>query len=878
MGGGDAQPMQVSPGIARAMKGLRGFAAQATGAYTKLGETLKKIIPTVELLGQTFAKMRGSLAAVVGVTDSANSAFKRLRVSLLTLAPLVAGLTIEFGALAKSLVTAGSAATSAMSGITAAAGKAAMSTGLLSGAVGALLVPIAGIAAVAATAYVAIFKWQEIPGWLKAILVIASPLVWVIRAIATAFNVATAPIRLFRSVTEGAVKGLLAPFRMLQATARGVANGVVASVKWIGSTIAALPIRIVLPSFASIGKAASWVKQSLEGLATATEQNLGRVLGPMKQAGHEFAAAGTEAAKLAEAAGLSVEEMTSLGYAAEKVGGSAAGLSSAVATMNTALEDAQAGGQEASAAFAALGMNVGELAAMKPEQRFIALAEAINSLASPLERADMAQKLFGSSGQSLLPMLNQGRAGLANMRAEAGRLGLVMSGPQAKAAKAMTDAFATMKNAMTGLWRAIGAAVAPAMTQTAQTMTKLVAAVTQWLAKNQPLVAQLFKIGSTIATVAGGVVTLGAALATMTPQMVGLVAATATGWLAWTRYGSAIERALGGSLKTLRTFLAEAERVIAGIWAAIEGGNLELAVQVAMAGAAKAWIEGWRLLSSISNASLGGIFDAIAAGDWQEAISQAWSYIQEGFESGIDVLDQAFVGLQNTLDGLATNIRQNAAIVIHEIAKLAQDAFAKVSAFAQLLEKYDPSGAIGAARAEMGWAARGLGITKAANVDPAAGNAALASDAEARRLARDADLAARSQNRQDRVDDLRKGRADGAARSAAGAAAAAGAADKRLTDLIAAADAARAAAAGAPAADIERRRRLASGLEAAQSRSGAGGSTATFSAAALMAQGGSVQKEIAAATKATARDVKRLADNDAKRGKEAMAAQIAVIG
>jgi hypothetical protein len=45
-----------------------------------------------------------------------------------------------------------------------------------------------------------------------------------------------------------------------------------------------------------------------------------------------------------------------------------------------------------------------------------------------------------------------------------------------------------------------------------------------------------------------------------------------------------------------------------------------------------------------------------------------------------------------------------------------------------------------------------------------------------------------------------------------------------------------------------------------------------------MAQGGSVQKEIAAATKATARDVKRLADNDAKRGKEAMAAQIAVIG
>lgn len=876
MGGGEAQSMQVSPGIARAMKGLRGFAAQASGAYSKLGETLKKVIPSVELLGQAFAKMRGSLATVVGATDNATSSFKRLRMSLLTLAPLVAGLTIEFGALAKSLVTVSGAATSAMSGLTAAAGKAAMSTGVLTGAVGALLIPIAGIAAVAATAYVAIFKWQEIPGWLKAILLIASPLVWVIRAIATAFNVATAPIRLFRSVTSEAIAALLAPLRLLQSTAKSVAGGVVSSLKWIGSTIASLPIRIVLPSFASIGKAAAWIGSSFQGLATATEQNLGRILGPVKQAAHEFAQAGTEAAKLADAAGLSVEEMTALGYAAEKVGGSAAGLSSAVATMNSALEDAHNGGQETSAAFAALGVNVGELAAMKPEQRFIALAEAINSLASPLERSAMAQKLFGSAGESLLPMLNQGRAGLANMTGEAKRLGLVMSGPQAKAAKAMTEAYATMRNAMTGLWRAIGAAVAPAMTETAKNMTKLVSAVTGWLAKNQPLIAQLFKIGSTIATVAGGIVTLGAALATMTPQMIGLVTATAAGWLAWSRYGDTIKRVLGGSLAVLDNFLAESKRVLGGVWAAIEGGELELAIQVAMAGAAKAWVEGWRLLASISNESLGGIFNAIAAGDWSSALDQAWSAAQEGFTQAVDALDEIFTGLKTTVDGVITYIRQQINVAISEVSRLAMAALEKANTVATILARFDPTGKIGDSQAALAKGLKGSGLASASTGFDAA-NAALASDAEARRLARDADFAARSETRQARIEDFQNGRTGAQANAAANAANMGNVTDARLADLIAKANAARDAAAGVNAADIERRRRLAGGMEAAQSRSSAGGFGATFSAAALMAQGGSVQKEIAAATKATARDVKRLADNDAKRGKEAMAAQVAVI-
>lgn len=872
MGGGDAQPMQVSPGIARAMKGLRGFAAQATGAYTKLGETLKKIIPTVELLGQTFAKLRGSLAAVVGVTDSANGAFKRLRVSLLTLAPLVAGLTIEFGALAKSLVTAGSAATSAMSGITAAAGKAAMSTGLLSGAVGALLVPIAGIAAVAATAYVAIFKWQEIPGWLKAILVIASPLVMVIRAIATAYSVATAPIRAFHAAIALAAAAITGPFRAAANIMRGTASGIVASVKWIGTTIASLPIRIVLPSFASIGKAATAIGATFQQLAATTEQTLGRVLGPMKQAAHEFAAAGTEAAKLADAAGLSVEEMTALGYAAEKAGGSAAGLSSAVATMNAALADAQAGGQDTAAAFAALGMNVDELAAMRPEQRFIAMAEAINSLASPLERAQMAQKLFGASGESLLPMLNKGKAGLANMRDEAKRLGLVMSGPQAKAAQAMTEAFTTMKNAMTGLWRAIGSAVAPSLTKTAQMMTKIVAAATQWLGKNQPLIAQLFEIGGTIATVAGGVVTLGAALASITPQMVGLAAATAAGWLAWTRYGDSLQKAIGGALKSLDKFLGEAKRILGGVWSAIEGGDLELAVQIAMAGAQKAWIEGWRALANISNEAFGGIFNDIAAGNWQSALSKAWSLIQEGFLAGVDVLDGAFVSLQNTLDGLATNIRQNAAIVIHEIAKLAQDAYLKVSSLAQMFEKYDPTGVIKAGRLEMGLAASRYGVTGAALNDPTAANTELGADKAGRDMLRGADLTARSADRAAKISGLRAGRDNGSALNGASGASATN--DARLAALIAAADAARAAAAGQAADDIERRKRLAGGMEAAQARSSSGGYGATFSAAALMAQGGSVQKEIAAATKATARDVKRLADADQRRGKEGLAGQL----
>lgn len=854
---------KVSPGIQRAMRGLRGFAAQASGAYSKLGDTLKQIIPTVETLGVAFSKLRTSLGAVIGTTNQANSAFGRLRTSLVSLVPIVAGLVVEFGALSKALATVGGSATAAMGGLTAAAGKAAVSSGILSGSFLAIAAPVALVAAAIGTAYVAIFKWQEVPTWLKAILVVASPLVMVIRAIATAFNVATAPIRLFRATMSGAIAAVIAPLRLLQSTAKGVSTGIVSSVKAIGNAFLSLPVRFALPSFGWVTKAFAGMSLSIKVGAAEIESAVNRIVNPMKQAADEFATAGTEAKKLADASGLSVEAMTALGYAAEKVGGTASGLSSAVATMNTALEDAQNGGQDAAAAFAALGVNTDQLAAMNPEQRFIAMAEAINSLASPLERAEMAQRIFGASGASLLPMLDKGRAGLQQMRDEAGRLGLVMSGPQAQAAKALTDAYAMMKNAVTGLWRTIGAAVAPQLTIAAQNMSKLVSAVTAWLAKNQPLIAQLFKVASTVATIAGGLVTLGAALSTVTPQMVALGAATVGGWLAWTRYGEAIQRALGSSMRTLQTFLDEAQRVAGGVWAAIEGGDLELAVQVAMAGAAKAWVDGWRLLASISGEAMGGIFNAIAEGDWSNAIDQVWSLVQEGFTAGVDMLDSIFTGLTSTVDSAITYIRQGINDAISELARLAMAALDKANTVASILARVDPTGQVAAIQTDIAKGLKGSGLaTAAAGSDEA--NRALGLASQTRAMDRANDLTNRSTIRQNRIDELRDNRAVGGAAAAAGAANAANAADARLADLIAKANAARDAARGQQAGDAERRNKLA---EVAKGGGGGAGTGATFSAAALQLMGGrgSAQERAAKAAEATAGKLDQLLKIEAKR-------------
>ena len=173
-GGGSQRQSDVSPGIARAMRGLRSFAYQANAAYGKLTDTLKRLIPVVQSLGNAWGTLRRDMQQTTTDVNACATAFNRCKLAMITTIPVAALLQKQMISLGSTMRAAGMFGQIAFGQLGAAAAKASLASS-------GLLIPLAAIAAVAGTAYVAMFKWGEVPGILKPILLIASPLCTCVR-------------------------------------------------------------------------------------------------------------------------------------------------------------------------------------------------------------------------------------------------------------------------------------------------------------------------------------------------------------------------------------------------------------------------------------------------------------------------------------------------------------------------------------------------------------------------------------------------------------------------------------------------------------------------------------------------------------------------
>ena len=862
-GGGGGSGGQAPRGLQRGMRSLQGFASQANAAYGRLNETLLKLIPTVSSLAQQYATMRDTLKNTVPIIDSANSSFSRMRTTIGSTIPLVAALSAQLGQMAitakgSSLVAANSMSSFAAAAVKANGAMAASSTGLL-----AALGPFALLAAAAGAVYVALFKWDEIPLILKPILLIISPLVLAVRALATAWSVATAPYRAFTgavSLGQAAIRGLLSTLISLPGSLASVTTSAVkfawslSSAVASGAAKAASALRsLTVSALGSIGKLGGL----LQGLGQSILSVTNSLTAPLTRAGEQFITAGVAVAALAAASGLAVRDVQALGYAAEQSGSSVEAMADAAGRMQQRLLEAQAGSDTAAAAFTQLGLSVDDLLRMSPEDRFAAVGTAIAELADPLERAKAAQDAFGTSAETLIGMFAKGQAGLAEMRAEAERLGLVLSEDQVASAKEAAAAQKMLRDSLTGLWRTLGAAIAPQLAETARQMASVVTATINWVRRNQETIAAAFRMAATIASVGTALTTVASGLALATPGLVALSAALAAGWVAWGRYGDNAKSALGSTLQVLQQIYDETMRVLGGIWQAIQGGDLELAVDIAWLGVQTAWTSGLMAIAEMTHPVFAGMLNALAAGDWSSAADQAWSAVQAVFELGLSSLDSLWTGLETTIDSVITYMRQQINVAIGYFADLAMQALKKVDSVAMVLQRYDPTGKVADLRLAMGNAARASGLTAAANASPEARNAALAAEQGQRQAAREAAFGDRQLARNARLTGLRDQLQAGQAQAGDSAQLTQG---TRLADLEAKLFAAQQAAAAAEterqAQDLERRKRLEKGATAG----GSEGFGAVFSGAALlaMAGGGGPQERAAKAGENVARNTAEL--------------------
>lgn len=170
-------------------------------------------------------------------------------------------------------------------------------------------------------------------------------------------------------------------------------------------------------------------------------------------------------AKMAQKAGVSVESLSTLAFAAELSGVEVGSLQSAMVKLAKGMSDASMGTGEAMKGFDALGISVKDSEGNLKSSDAI-MAEVAGKFAGMEDGANktaLAVAIFGKSGADLIPMLNSGSDGLKAMQDEARALGLELDGGSGQAAERFNDNLTRLNSVKKGFANQIMKAVLPAL-------------------------------------------------------------------------------------------------------------------------------------------------------------------------------------------------------------------------------------------------------------------------------------------------------------------------------------------------------------------------------------------------------------------------------
>jgi hypothetical protein len=344
------------------------------------------------------------------------------------------------------------------------------------------------------------------------------------------------------------------------------------------------------------------------------------LVAPLALAAKAFADTGSQLNDMAARTGVSVEALSELGYAAQQSGSSLEDVEKAIRVMQRTITAAVNGSDQAALALERVGLSAESLAGLKPEQQFAAIAAALQGIQDPTQRAAAAMGVLGKAGTNLLPMA----ADLGALRAEAQRLGVVMTGGQAKLADDLGDAFDRVKASLQGVANAVGTALAPVLLDLAGKVTGFLVGFREWISQNQGLVVTILTVGAAVAGVGIGLIALGMAVGGVSAG-IGALASAAS--VAGTVIG-----ALGAVIGALFSPIGA---VIAGVAAL----GAIIVTQTNTGQQALGMLSGsFQTLQSDAVDAWGGIADALAAGDIGLAARVVWATLKLEWERGTSFL------------------------------------------------------------------------------------------------------------------------------------------------------------------------------------------------------------------------------------------------
>lgn len=146
--------------------------------------------------------------------------------------------------------------------------------------------------------------------------------------------------------------------------------------------------------------------------------------------------------KMAQKAGVAVEDFSALAYAASLSDVSNEELIASFRYLGRAMEEAEKPGSETAKLFKQLGIT-----AKDPIEAFKQAADGIGKMPEGFAKLNAAQALFGRGAQQLLPLLNGTKEGLEAATEEAKRMGFVIDKETAQAAEKFNDDLTRLETA-----------------------------------------------------------------------------------------------------------------------------------------------------------------------------------------------------------------------------------------------------------------------------------------------------------------------------------------------------------------------------------------------------------------------------------------------
>lgn len=252
------------------------------------------------------------------------------------------------------------------------------------------------------------------------------------------------------------------------------------------------------------GKAAEFTKL---GLAIEGARKGFEAIGEIKDWADSVSDAGAHVQNLSQQLGLSTEDVTRYGFAAQSVGLQQDQLAQGLERLERNMTDAQKGTGPAAAAFDALGLTVttstGQLKTL--DQILPEIADKFQATKDGPEKTAIAIALFGRAGADLVPILDKGSAGLDELGAAAERTGSVLSAGAAKAADETSGKFTALNAAFNAVSRTLFEVVEPAINAVVDWLTRMLEAIERigrtWLAANAPALLSTQQLAAALADV-----------------------------------------------------------------------------------------------------------------------------------------------------------------------------------------------------------------------------------------------------------------------------------------------------------------------------------------------------------------------------------------